>query len=41
MFAALLLISGVGVLMYALLARLSALVLRHWHDSEARSPDRP
>ena len=33
MFAALFLISLTGILMYALLSRLTRLVLRHWHES--------
>ena len=35
MFAALFLISVTGVLLYTLLSRLTHLVLRHWHESNA------
>jgi len=38
MFAALLLISLTGVLLYALLSRISRLMLRHWHESAIGGP---
>ena len=39
MFAALLMISAAGVLIFALLTGLSRLALRHWHESELEPGD--